>query len=131
MEDKEISELIQHTNRLYTWVSKKIFLQFNEAQYRALLKGYRISWDMRYGLHLLDDYFYIHRSGHVVGKFKLKKIENDLYQVTEMYDNPAIGDWNFVFDSLREACRQNEVELDITEWAMMRRKTFEMQEENQ
>ena len=128
-EDEEISELIQQTNRLDKWVSKKIFLQFNEAQYKAILMGYQVHWDMRYGIHVVEDYFYIHRSGHVVGKFKIKKMENDLYHVTEMYDNPESGFWYYVFDTLVEACRQNRVPFDRDNLCLMQKKTYEMQED--
>lgn len=126
MEDREILELIQQTNRLNNWVPKKIFLQFNEAQFKALLKGHRISWDMRYSIHLVDGYFYNHRSGFVVNKFKIEKIGNNLFQVTEMYDNPEKSDYLVVFDSLREACRQNDIELDREHLASMCGRTMEL-----
>lgn len=57
MEDKEILELIHQTNRLNKWIPKKIFVQFNEAQYRALLTGYHPHWEMRYGIQFEDEYF--------------------------------------------------------------------------
>ena len=130
MEDREILELIQNANRLDNWIPKKIFLQFNDAQYKALLKGYKVHWDMRYGIHIMGDYFYIHRSGHVVGKFKVENIEDDLYRVAEMYDNPESGFWYYVFDTLVEACKQNRIPIDRDNLCLMQEKTYKMQEEN-
>ena len=131
MENREISILIQRTNEDNKWVLKKIFLQFNKSQYCALLTGYQPHWDMRYGIHFEDGYFYNYRSGWIVGKFKVEKIEDDLYQVTELYDNPEKSDCNVVFDSIKEACDQNHVRLDLDLLSSMFRTTYEMQEENE
>jgi hypothetical protein len=81
MIDVPIPELIKRTNEANEWIPKKIFLQFNEFQYKALLKGYHPHWDMRYGIHFDENYFYNFRSGWVVGKFKVEKLEANLYQV--------------------------------------------------
>jgi hypothetical protein len=131
MEDREILELIQQTNRLNKWIPKQIFLQFNESQYKALMSGYNPHWEMRYGIQFEDGYFYNYRSGWIVGKFKVEKIEDNLYQVTEMYDNPEKSDWKVVFDSIVEACIQNHVFMDRDSLQLMQKKTYEMQEENQ
>jgi len=61
-----------------------------------------------------------------VGKFKVDKIEYDYYQVTEMYDNPEKNDWRVVFDSLHKACYQNNVDLDIEQFVVMRTKSNEL-----
>jgi hypothetical protein len=127
----EISRLIQQINKTNHWIPKKIFLQFNESHYRALFSGYQPHWDMRYGIYFEEGYFYNYRSGWIVGKFKVEKIEDDLYQVTELYDNPEKSDCNVVFDSLKEACNQNHVRLDLDLLSSMFKRTFEMQEENQ
>lgn len=122
MNDKELLDLTLKSNTENTWVRKQIYLQFNESQYQALLKGYQISWDMRYGLYFENGYFYNYRSGVLVGKFKVEQIESGMYQVAEIYDNPEKNDWRVVFDSLREACYQNNVDLDIEEFIEMRTK---------
>jgi len=127
MKDEEISKLIRQTNEANIWVSKNIYLQFNESQYNALLRGYSPDWDMRYSIHFEDGYFYNQRSGWIVGKFKVERIEDNFYQVTEMYDNPQKSDWMVVFDSLREACNQNHVRLDLDLLASMLKSTYEMQ----
>ena len=129
MEDKEISNLIKHNNGLDKWVSKKFFLQFNEAQYQALFRGYHPHWEMRYGIQFEDGYFYNYRSGWIVGKFKVEKIEDDLYHVTEIYDNPEKSDWMVIFESLSEASENNNVQLDIKRLSMMVKKTLRMQKE--
>jgi len=126
MYDSELSNLIHIANNSNIWVRKEIYLCFNEEQFQALLKGYKPHWDMRYGIYLEKDYFYNYRSGFIVGKFKVEKIENNIYQVTEMYDNPEKNDWNVVFDSLREACDQNKVDFDLDMYFKMREKTYEM-----
>ena len=84
---------------------------------------------MRYGILFKGGYFYIHRSGHVVVKFKVEKIENDLYHVTEMFDNPKMGLWYYVFDTLVEASTQNHVFMDRDNLCLMQKKTYEMQED--
>jgi hypothetical protein len=126
MFDKELSELIKQANTENTWVRKQIYLQFNESQYQALLKGYQINWDMRYGISFVNGYFYNYRSGVLVGKFKVEQIESGMYQVTEIYDNPEKNDWRVVFDSLREACYQHKVDLDFDLYVMMCEKTYEL-----
>jgi hypothetical protein len=126
--NRELSELIQKANNENVWVSKEIYLRFNEEQYQALLKGYQPHWDMRYGIYFENGYFYNYRSGFIVGKFKVEKMDDDFYQVTEIYDNPEKNDWRIVFDSLREACYQNKVDLDFDLYVMMCEKTYELNE---
>lgn len=127
MDKIEISELIRQTNEANNWVPKKLFLQMTARQEFALEYGYQPHWDMRYGIQFEDGYFYNYRSGWIVNKFKIEKIENDLFQVTEMYDNPEKSDWEVVFDSLVEACRQNDVDFDGKQIKKMIDKTMEMQ----
>jgi len=129
LEAEEIKKQIGQINKAKNWVQKKIFLKFNKSQYNALLKGYQPHWDMRYGIHFEDGYFYNYRSGWIVGKFKVEKIEGDLYQVTELYDNPEKSDCNVVFDSLKEACDQNHVTIDLEHLSLMFKRTYAMQEE--
>lgn len=130
MEKVEISKLIWQTNDANNWISKKIYLQFNGSQYKALLAGYHPHWDMRYGIHFEDGYFYNYRSGWIVGKFKVEMMEDDMYQVTEMYDNPEKCDWKVVFESLGEACNQNHVRLDSEFIYKMFERTEKMQKKN-
>lgn len=47
-----------------------------------------------------------------------------------MYDNPEKCDCWVIFESLREACQQNRVELDREQHFLMCEKTSEMQENN-
>ena len=79
----------------------------------AMLKGYQLHWDMRFGL-LYDqknDYFYLYRSGYVVCKFKLE-LDEDRYHCFEAYENPHKPDFMVIYESVKEACRQNGVFFD-------------------
>lgn len=129
MEKEEILRLIQQANHKAIWILKRIYLEFNQSQFEALLQGYQPHWDMRYGITFSEGYFYNHRSGIIVNKFRIEKSASGIYSVVEMFDNPERCDWKVVFDSLLEACRQNDVSLDRDRYQEMFKITYEMQEE--
>lgn len=127
MEREEILRLIQQANHKVIWTPKRIYLEFNQRQFEALLEGYQPHWDMRYGITFSEGYFYNHRSGVIVNKFRVEKSESGVYSIAEMFDNPEKCDWKVVFDSLLEACRQNDVRIDRDRHQEMFKITNDMQ----
>lgn len=109
----DYASAINALNFANVWVPKNILLVIKPEQYMAMLKGYQLHWDMRFGL-LYDqknDYFYIYRSGYVVGKYKLE-LDEDRYHCFEAYENPHKPDFMVIYESVKEACRQNGVDFD-------------------
>jgi hypothetical protein len=109
----DYASAINALNFAKIWVPKEIILIVRSEQYLAMLKGYQLHWDMRFGL-LYDqnnDYFYVYRSGYIVGKYKLE-LDEDRYLCFEAYENPYIPDFMIIYECVKEACRQNGVYFD-------------------
>lgn len=104
---------INALNHAKAWVEKFLLIRIKPEQYLAMLKGYQLHNDMRFGL-LYDqkhDYFYVYRSEYVVGKFKFE-LDEDRYHCFEAYENPLMPDFMVIYECVMEACRQNGVEYD-------------------
>jgi hypothetical protein len=106
----DYASAINALNFANAWVPKNIVLFINTDQYQAMLKGYQLHWDMRFGL-LYDqknDFFYTYRSGYIIGKYKVEKDE-DRYLFLECFENPYKLDCMVIYDCVMEACKQNDV----------------------
>jgi hypothetical protein len=106
----DYASAINALNFANVWVPKNILLILNTDQYLAMLKGYQLHWDMRFGL-LYDqknDFFYTYRSGYIIGKYKVEKDE-DRYLFLECFENPYKPDCMVIYDCVMEACKQNDV----------------------
>lgn len=104
---------INALNHANVWVKKFLLLCIKPEQYLAMLKGYQLHNDMRFGI-LYDqknDYFYVYRSGYVVGKYKFE-LDEDRYHCCEAYENPFLPDFMVIYECVMEACRQNGVDCD-------------------
>lgn len=109
----DYTSAINALNHANVWVEKLLVISIKPEQYIAMLKGYQLHNDMRYGL-LYDqknDYFYAYRSGSVVGKYKVE-LDEDRYYISECYANPDKIDFMVIYDCVMEACRQNGVGYD-------------------
>lgn len=114
MSEFDYYETVSALNNLNIWVPKRIKMELNTDQYIAILKGYQPTNDMKFRLfyNYQDQYFYIYRSGFVVGKYKIDKNGDNCYSFTEMYDNPEKSDCMVIFECIREACWFNHVEIN-------------------
>lgn len=123
-------ELIARLNHAQVWVTQPIELDINSAQFIALLKAYQPHWDMRFGIlyDSHDDYFYVYRSGLVVGKYRFVKHEENRYRCLEMYGNRNNNDCLVIFEVLQEACRHHQVPVNRIGLEAMILKTRELVE---
>lgn len=115
MEQPDYYKIINQLNTNNIWVEKRVELTINVDQYIALLKGYLPHWDMRYGIMFnhYDHYFYAYRSGYIVGKYQFIKNRNNDYTCVEMYDNPEKSDYLIIFEIIKEACREHNIDIDV------------------
>lgn len=122
--------IIHRLNHTQVWVPQPIELEINTAQFVALLKAYQPHWDMRFGIFYdsRDDYFYVYRSGFVVGKYRFVEKEDNRYRCSEMYGNRFKNDCMVLFEVVQEACRQHQVPIDRHEIEEQVIKTRELME---
>lgn len=119
MKEPDYNKIINQLNADNIWIERRIELDITADQFIALLKGYLPHWEMRYGIlfNQYDHYFYAYRSGYVVGKYQFIKNRNNEYTCTEMYDNPEKSDYLEIFEIIKEACREHNVDLDVRKFA--------------
>ena len=128
MNNPDYIEIINDLNYRDVWIPKRIQLELTSDQFIAILKGYYPSWEARYGIlyNINDHHFYTYRSGYVVGKYMFYKTANSIFACSDMYDNPEKSDCYKIFDCVKEACRENEVELDLRALTEMQIQTLQM-----
>ncbi len=123
-------QIIEDLTFQNSWVVKPINLKITDDQFKALLMGYHVNWDMRFGLiyRYEDGYFYAYRSGWVVGKYRFEK-SGEGYVCSEAYENKAKPDCYVIFDILKEACLVNNTAFDGEACSKMVHETHRLDEE--
>lgn len=81
-------------------------LIFSESDYKNIMKCSPTGWDNRYGLYLDDGWFYVYRSGCLIGRFML--IEEDGYWLIKNVQLSGEQPWrefcNALFCAMTESC---------------------------
>lgn len=63
-----------------------------KEQFEAMKKGYQPDFDCRYSVYFRSPNFYMYRSGHILMKYRYRKLEDGLYHMTALYRTNKMED---------------------------------------